>query len=164
MVKFSICSTHHPDQIKVKNAWVIDSLNLSSQRISKAEIQRKWSHIKDVPIDVTDKEVSILIGANLPHLHTCHDVISGNQNEPIAMLTKLGWLLLGGNNNKTEISLNHITPDFNLENLVERFWDIECYGTVNKKDPEVFPKDDKRAVDILAKTIKKHCEKYRNFT
>ena len=164
MVKFSICSTLHPDQIKVKNAWVIGNLNLSSQSISKAEIQRKWSHIKDVPIDVTDKDVSILIGADLPHLHTSHDVISGNQNEPIAMLTKLGWVLLGGNNNKTEISLNHITSDFNLENLVERFWDIECYGTVNKKDPEVFPKGDKRAVDIFAKTIKKHCEKYRNFT
>ena len=71
------------------------------------------------------------------------------------MLTKLDRVLLGGNNNKTEISLNHITSDRNLENLVERFWDIECYGTVNKKDLEVLPKGDKRAVDILAKTIKK---------
>ena len=40
-VEFSICSTHHPDQIKVKNAWVVNSLNLPSQRISKAEIQQK---------------------------------------------------------------------------------------------------------------------------
>ena len=71
------------------------------------------------------------------------------------MLTKLYRALLGGNNNKTEISLNHITSDRNLENLVERFWDIECYGTVNKKDLEVLPKGDKRTVDILAKTIKK---------
>ena len=40
-VEFSICSIHHPDQIKVKNAWVVHSLNLPSQRISKAEIQQK---------------------------------------------------------------------------------------------------------------------------
>ena len=70
------------------------------------------------------------------------------------MLAKLGWVLLGGNNNKTEKFLNHIASDRNLENLVERFWDVECYGTVNKGDPKVLPKRDKRAVDILAKTTK----------
>ena len=99
----------------MKNAWVIDSLNLPSQCISNAEIQRKWSHLKDVPIDIIDKDVSILIGADLPHLHICHDVNSGNQNEPIAILTKLGWVLLGGNNSKAEISLTHITSDKILE-------------------------------------------------
>ena len=76
------------------------------------------------------------------------------------MLTKLGWVLLGGNNNKTEISLNHITSDRNLENLVERFWDIEGYGTVSKRDPKVLPKSDKCAVDILAKTTKKENNRY----
>ena len=76
------------------------------------------------------------------------------------MLTKLGWVLLEGNNNKTDISLNHITSDRNLENLVERFWDIEGYGTVSKRDPKVLPKGDKRAVDILAKTTKKENNRY----
>ena len=28
LVEFSICSSHHPDQIEVKNAWVVNSLNL----------------------------------------------------------------------------------------------------------------------------------------
>ena len=100
------------------------------------------------------------MGADLPHIHICHDVICGNQNEPIAMLTKLGWVLLGGNNNKTEISVNHITSDRNLENSVARFWDIECYGTANKRDPKVLPKSDKRAVHILAKTTKKENNRY----
>ena len=43
--------------------------------------------------------------------------------------------------------------------MIERFWDIECYGTVNKREPKVLPKGDKRAVGILAKTTKK--ENYR---
>ena len=60
---------------------------------------------------------------------------------------KLGWVLLGGNNNKTRISLNYMTLDGNLENLVKRSWDIEWYGTVNKKFPKVLPKGNKRAVD-----------------
>ena len=41
LVEFSICSSHHPEQIEVKNAWVFDSLNLPSQCILKVEIQRK---------------------------------------------------------------------------------------------------------------------------
>ena len=114
LVEFSICSTHHPDQIEVKNTLAFGSLNLPSQRISKAEVQQKWSHLRDVPIDVTDKDISILIGVDLSHLHICHDVISGNQNEPRAMLTKPGWGLLGGNNNKTEISPNHIISQLHI--------------------------------------------------
>ena len=39
-------------------------------------------------MDVTDKDISILIGADLPCLHICYDVISGNQYEPIAILTE----------------------------------------------------------------------------
>ena len=81
LVEFSICSTHHPDQIKVKNTWVVDGLNLPSQRTSKTEIQRKWLHLRDAPTDVADKDISIFIGADLPNLHICHDVISKNQNE-----------------------------------------------------------------------------------
>ena len=76
LVEFSICSTHYPDQIEVKNAWAVDSLNLPSKCTSKAEIQRKWSHLRDVPIDVSDKDIYILIGADLPHRHIYHDVIS----------------------------------------------------------------------------------------
>ena len=70
------------------------------------------------------------------------------------MLTKLGWVLLGGNNNKTEECLENISSDGDVEYLVERFWDIECYETVNKKDPEKKTKK-KRTVDIFAKTTKK---------
>ena len=44
--------------------------------------------------------------------------------------------------------------------MVERFWDIECYGTVNKRDPKVLPKGEKRAVDILTKTTKKENNRY----
>ena len=33
-------------------------------------------------------------------------------------------------------------------------------GTVNKRDPKVLPKGDKRAVDILAKTTKKENNRY----
>ena len=44
--------------------------------------------------------------------------------------------------------------------MVERFWDTEYYGTVNKRNPKVLPKDDKCAADILTKTTKKENNRY----
>ena len=35
LIEFSICSTPPPDQIELKNAWVVDSLNLPSQLYQK---------------------------------------------------------------------------------------------------------------------------------
>ena len=97
----------------------------------KSRNTTKMVTLTDVLTDVTDKDISILIGVDLPHLQIFHDAISGDQNEPVAMLTKLRWVLLGGNNHKAEISINHITSDRNLERLVERFWDIECCEIAN---------------------------------
>ena len=52
-------------------------------------------------IDV-DCDISILIGADKPVLHLYRDIRVGNENEPVALKTKLGWVILGGrqNNNK----------------------------------------------------------------
>ena len=134
--------------------------NLPSQSVSKAKKQQRWSHLRDVPIDIINKDISILIGADLPHLHICHSVISGGQNEPIAMLTKLGWVLLGGNGDKSKVSLNHIRSDKNLKHLIERFWNIESYRTVNKGDPKLLPKSDSHALDIPTTTVNRESNTY----
>ena len=65
LAQSTISSSHHPEKIKVKNAWVVGALNLPSQSVSKAEIEQGWSHLRDVPIDIRDKNISILI-AHLP--------------------------------------------------------------------------------------------------
>ena len=53
-------------------------------------------------IDV-DCDISILIGADKPALHLYRDIRVGNENKPVALKTKLGWVILGGrqNNNKS---------------------------------------------------------------
>ena len=53
-------------------------------------------------IDV-DSDISILIGANNPLLHLYTDRRVGNENEPVALEIKLGWVIFGDcqNNNNT---------------------------------------------------------------
>ena len=75
--------------------------------------------------------VSILIGTDIPELHICYDVRQGSRNHPIALLTLLGWVLMGDIDSKaTQITSNRISVNNkNLENSIENFWKIDSYGT-----------------------------------
>ena len=67
------------------------------------------------------------------------------------MLTKLGWVLLGGkvDRGQTNVTLNHIKTD-GLQKLVQKFWEIESYATLPKSSIKLLPKKDAHAI--------KYCE------
>ena len=58
------------------------------------------------------------------------------------------------------MSLNHIRSDKNLKHLIERFWNIENYRTVNKGDPKLLPKSDSHAIDIPTTTANRENNTY----
>ena len=76
LANFSLSSKHHPNQLEVKNAWVVDTLNLPRQKVAQNYIKKRWPHLKDVPLQTSDKKISVLIGADLP-LHISYDVRVG---------------------------------------------------------------------------------------
>ena len=76
LVNFSLSSKHHPNHLEVKNAWVVDILNLPRQKVAQNYIKKRWPHLKDVPLETSDKEISVLIGADLP-LHISYGVRVG---------------------------------------------------------------------------------------
>ena len=72
------------------------------------------------------------------------------------LLTKLGWVLLGGRTKKDRVnaSLNHIVTS-NVDELVQRCWKVESYGTLPKKDPTLLPKNDAHVLQIFESTTTK---------
>ena len=68
---FSISSRLHPEHLQLHNAWVVDTLNLPHEKVSKQEIQRRWPHLSKIPLDIVNKDVSIPIGADMtqPHIN-----------------------------------------------------------------------------------------------
>ena len=94
-VNFYIFSPLHPSKIPISNAWVVENLDLPRFKINKNTIKKEWKHLQDLPIEVdNNKEISILIGADFPHLHLSRNVRIGKETEPI--LTPLGWVLMRG--------------------------------------------------------------------
>ena len=70
----------------------------------------------------------------MPHLHISLDVISGDKNDPIGVLIKLGWVIMRGKFTAyKKVSSNSIIRSHNtLENTEQWFWEVNSYGTVAK--------------------------------
>ena len=84
-------------------------------------------------------DISILIGADDPMLHICMDIRIGNENEPMTPKTKLGWAFLGNTNNTNKyLNINAFSKEFDPENIVSKFWQIESYGVFERQKPKHF--------------------------
>ena len=79
--------------VTIKNAKVVDNLNITTTR---AKDLSRWPHLKDLKIpDVDDKQVTMLIGANVPEVQIHEECRKGKSGEPYAVRTVLGWAVLG---------------------------------------------------------------------
>ena len=82
-------------KINLKSTWIVENLNLPSNKIDNTEIRNKWLHLKDVNLDFSNtRDISILTGADMPTLHIGQEIRIGKPNEPIAIKTILGWVLM----------------------------------------------------------------------
>ena len=86
------------EPLRIKNAWVLQDLQLSASPVTASSVKRRYGQLFESPYDSPqNKNIKILIGADHPNLHLYTKIKSGNNNEPIALHTTLGWVLFGGN-------------------------------------------------------------------
>ena len=96
----------------------------------------------------------------MPELHLHRDMGIGDKDQPVGLLTTLCWVVMGG---KSKTNLSNSNPLFNLLNRdaemldksIERFWQTESYGVLKRDDPNLMPKVDRRAINILNSTSSK---------
>ena len=151
LVNFSISSCSHSQPIQIKNAWFVQDLQLSAYPITASSVKRKYNHLSEIPFDRPQHQnIEILIGADHANLHLYTETKSKNVNKPIVLHTTLGWVLLGGNQSKSTSPItNKLALDASTGNLIQKFWDIELYGTKTKDDMNVMTVNDKRAMEKL---------------
>jgi hypothetical protein len=56
-------------------------------------LKNRWSHLSDLSVGNTGGRVDILIGQDLNHLTVALESRVGNDYEPIATRSRLGWLI-----------------------------------------------------------------------
>ena len=155
LMNFQISSPSHPSKILISNTWVVENLDLVWFKINSNTINKQWNHLQDIQMEVDNsQEIPILIGADYPHLHISQDVQIGNNDEPIAISTPLGWVLLGGKSGTNYIQINFMVKETEfLLNTVERFWSLESYGPCQKDNVSVLPFQEQMDLETLENTV-----------
>ena len=160
LVNFSISWGSHPEQLPITNAWVVHDLKFSTSPGRVSSAKESYDYLNDIPFDPVESEnIELLIGADHPNLHLYTETRSRNHNEPVALHTALGWVLFGGNKKTENCMLNKVTLE-SATDIIQRFWDIESYGTVPKDDVSAMTVEDKRSIEILKQTTFKSGNHY----
>lgn len=84
--------------IKLPPAYTKDCIPVNRQHIPTHETAKGWQHLQaiaDQMPPLLNCEVGLLIGYNCPGALIPRRVITGKDNEPFAILTDLGWSIVG---------------------------------------------------------------------
>ncbi|XP_058816921.1 uncharacterized protein LOC131680219 [Topomyia yanbarensis] len=146
----------------LSDVYTVKELNLPTQSLSAEELSRKYSHLKGIPVDsYVDVQPRILIGMN--NIRVVHPLRSreGNEHEPIAAKTRLGWMVYGTSLIHAAVagparsyhicshSYNDNVPTDNyLDAAVKNYFALESLGIV-KPEKALLSSEDERAMKSL---------------
>lgn len=145
------------------NAHTIDQLNLAPQKVDR-ELVMRCSHLIDIEDELCYDyaKPTVLIGQDNWHLITSRQLKIGKKDDPVASLTKLGWVLHGKDSlsGRDVARVNHIRVserDDPALTLIREHFSIESLG-VEPRRPKTDPNE--RALQILNSTCRKVGDRY----
>ncbi|KAK7877689.1 hypothetical protein WMY93_031608 [Mugilogobius chulae] len=146
-------------QFCIENAFTSTSLSLSEHTYPVAALQRRYEHLKGLPLSPIHRaQPLLLIGSDMPHLLTpTQPVRAGPSGGPIAICTRLGWSLQGPSEImpvSSNQSCLHIATESSYTELfknVERLWHIDTLPYVSEKSV-TRSKQDQQALTLLQTT------------
>ena len=153
------------DQVYVTRLWTVDKLNASSRSIASEQDARQWPHLQDIKLpSITEKEVRLIIGTNVPDAFWVLEERRGNRGEPYAIRTPLGWTLMGpmerSDGEDCHMNVNLVRSsealrevDDCLVHQLERFWEVENAGVIPESKLSMSV-EDKRALAVMEQSVK----------
>lgn len=158
-VSLHISGQYLHDRYELQEVRTTEQLCLPIQSIGQ-EVLNKFSHLRDLGITTYTKiQPRILIGLDHYQLLVPQKIISGGWEDPVALLTRIGWTLQGGAQEMRKsthyASVNHHTAlDDNLHEYVKGFFALESIG-VKIPEQEVESHENARAKQILMETVRR---------
>ena len=131
------------------SAWVVHNLKIPFNRYNVSEIKKIHPHLKDIDFPVLkDLDVTLLIDTDHANLLLRRNFRQGQNGDPTAVKTTLGWVLMGGSKGEGEnISCKYIFSS--LTNSDEKI--LEPYRTLQNMPPELIPSNETRSLKLLQK-------------
>ncbi|XP_055633296.1 uncharacterized protein LOC129773676 [Toxorhynchites rutilus septentrionalis] len=149
-------------QYQLKDVRTVTNLNLPSQTLSFSELQKRFNHLRGLPMEsYSNVTPQLLIGLNNTHLSTALKFREGTSGEPVATKSRLGWSVHGNLSGIQRVQRDHhhvqvcrqsssITSNEKLHEMVQNFFNVESVGV--SVVPLLESADDERARSILKNT------------
>ncbi|XP_077361612.1 uncharacterized protein LOC144006574 [Festucalex cinctus] len=157
-VSFTISPVDQPHRsFRIQDAFTADALSLAEHTYSAESLQRKYRHLRDLPIPTMDKvRPLLLIGSDYPHLITpLAPVRLGRPGGPAAVKTRLGWTLQGPIKHIEQKSaapqclhISTLSPTAEILHNVEKLWQLDVLPYRSEK-LVVRSRQDQDAIHLL---------------
>ena len=149
--------------VAVQDVKVVEKLNIN---LTRPKNLLKWPHLIGIEIpEVEDKEVTMLIGANVPECQVHEESRVGKAGEPYAVRTILGWAILGpvgtgqSRSKKTNVNFYRYGDDI-LDQQVKQFFEYDTFEKVESIG-KVMSVEDLKALNIMENTVCKRGGHYQ---
>ncbi|XP_062557970.1 uncharacterized protein LOC134222838 [Armigeres subalbatus] len=154
------------NRLHLSEVYTVENLGLPEQSLDFEQLAKEFKHLRNLPVKSFHRAVpGLLIGLSNSHLLTTTKLREGNESEPVAAKTRIGWVVCGqvrGGEHSFKHRQMYIctdSPDQDLHDYVREFFSVESLGV--SVAPNLEGDEDQRARRILEeKTIRTADGKY----
>ncbi|XP_035898309.1 uncharacterized protein LOC118505923 isoform X1 [Anopheles stephensi] len=157
-LNLTISSVGSAKQETLKDARTVERLELPHQSVDREKLKERYAHLRKIPIESYQGRPEIMVGLNNIHLFTPLEVVSGEESDPIAVKTKLGWSVYGYTKSgatKNNIGYHSVTNE-DLDLLIREHYKLEESVITIPNDSA----ENKRAKELLEETTKRVGERF----
>ncbi|XP_065079701.1 uncharacterized protein LOC135702570 [Ochlerotatus camptorhynchus] len=172
-INLQISGVYSSKKYELSGVYTMSSLQIRPQTLLLAEIQRKYPYLAGLPLE-SYHNVSPRILIGLDHARLGHAIKSreGKDHEPIAVKTRLGWMVFGNCAGKEEATryVNYHSvqtcecnrdPDEDLHKIVKSHFSLDSLGVV-KPDKLLVSHQDQRAQMLLETLTRRTADRYES--
>ena len=144
-LSFMLNSLDEKESIEIPKACVITALPCDNAPEFPVGSLDRWDHLKGIHLPhAPNKEITMLIGSDIPEAHWIINQRIGRRIKPFATLSILGWVLRGPFRGNVDINfqVNCMTATYSIENGLNRmynqvFEELRCTDLVPQDNMEV---------------------------
>ena len=150
VVPIRISSMDGDEDIRIEEAFVTDSISVTTDHLMPLQWVSRWSHLNDVVLQRLPEEdatVELIVGLNSSLNRHILEQRHGEESEPSAYRTKLGWVVFGPTGPKGSSAptlVHHVRPVEDLNEIIREsterdFWEKEVHATIeNSLEDQAF--------------------------
>ena len=153
------------DKQHVRDVFVAEKINVTTNNLMPSEWLSKWPHLADVELQSLPDhyEVELIVGLNTTLNRVILEQRHGGETEPSAYRTRLGWVVFGPTGQdygSKPIHLHHVHPADDTTELLQThfnqdFWEKEsCSAVENSIEDQFF-------LDKMKSSVKQIDGKYQ---